>query len=107
MTWIKPTLLKLVIYLVLAGGFLLLAFNSHMDIYPCKRQFWDYQRHRYDYPSSTTCSLMWVNRSGAPGEDRAELTGAGWVVVFLVQGLAPYLVAAVAGHLIQRRRGQS
>jgi hypothetical protein len=104
MAFIKPTLLKLGVYAVLAGAFLWLAFNSHMDLYPCRMQRWDYQHSRYDYPRDTTCSLMWLRTAGLPGEDRAELLPSGWVVALLVQGVAPYLVAAAAVHLIRRKK---
>jgi hypothetical protein len=101
---LKPNLLKLAIYLVLAGGFLFVAFNAHMDIYPCSKSDYDYQRHRCGYPQSSTCDLLAIRRSGGEGDCPATLSGGGWAVAVLVHGIAPYFVAAIAGHLIARRK---
>jgi hypothetical protein len=101
---LKPNLIKLAIYLVLAGGFLLLAFNAHMDIYPCTKSDYDFQRERCSIPQSSTCDLLSIRRSGGRADCPATLSGGGWAVAILVHGIAPYFVAAIAGHFIARRK---
>ena len=101
---LKPNLLKLIIYLVLAGGFLFVAMNAHLDIYPCTQARYDSQRERCGPPLSSTCDMLAIRRSGSRYDCPAELTGAGWAVAILVHGILPYIVAAAAGHFIARRK---
>ena len=101
---LKPNLLKLVIFVVLAGGFLFVALNAHMDIYPCTKSDYDFQSERCRPPQSSTCDLLAIRRSGGRSDCKAELSGGGWAVAILVHGILPYFVAAAAGHFIARRK---
>ena len=102
----KPNAIKLVIFVVLAGGFLFVAMNSHMDIYPCTQSRYDFQRERCGPPLSSTCDLLAIRRSSEGGRSDcpASLSGGGWAVAILVHAIIPYLVAAAAGHFIARRK---
>lgn len=99
----KPTVLKVVITVILGGGFYFVASNAHMDAFPCEKAYYDYQRDRLDTPKSDTCSLLAVKRSkeGGPQADYAKLTGGGYAVMVLLFGLLPYFVASLVGHKLQ------
>jgi hypothetical protein len=103
---LKPNLIKLVIFVVLAGGFLFVAMNAHMDIYPCTKSDYDSEHERCRTPQSATCDLLTIRRSsgGSRYDCPASLSGGGWAVAILVHGILPYIVAAAAGHFIARRK---
>lgn len=99
----KPTVLKIVLTVILGGGFYFVASNAHMDAFPCEKAYYDYQRDRLDTPKSDTCSLLAVKRSkeGGPQADYAKLTGGGYAVMVLLFGLLPYFVASLIGNKVQ------
>lgn len=101
----KPTVLKIILFVVLGGGFYFVASNAHMDVFPCERAFYDYQNHRLETPTSTMCDLLSVKRSGqGPEADYAKLTGGGYAVGVLLFVVLPFIVASLLGHAIQRKK---
>jgi hypothetical protein len=102
----KPTVLKVVIALILGGGFYFVASNAHMDAFPCEKAYWDYRRDRLDTPTSATCSLLAVKRSneGGPQADYAKLTGGGYAVMLILFVLLPYGIATPIANAISRKK---
>lgn len=101
---LKPTVLKVIIFLVLGGGFFFVASNAHFDPFPCTTASYDYRAERLEAPHDGTCSIMNVKRSGEPGADFAKLTPAGYALAGLLFVILPYLIAAGIGHAITRKR---
>lgn len=100
----KSRVIALVVYVVVAAGFLFVALNAHMDIYPCEVREYSFQTRRHSYPRSSTCSLLKIKRSGeSPSDDLAKLSAGGWIVLFLVHSLVPVPVALGAGWLMRKK----
>jgi hypothetical protein len=102
----KPTVLKVVIAVILGGAGYFVASNAHFDAFPCEKAYYNYERNRVDTPTSGTCSLLAVKRSneGGANADYAKLTGGGYAVMVLLFGVLPYLIGAVIGHAISRKK---
>jgi hypothetical protein len=99
----KPTILKIVLTIVLGGGFFLLAINAHMDVFPCTKAYYSYQDQRLEPKTASMCSLLAVKRSGERSDsDFAELTGGGYAVGALLFVLLPYFVASIIGPMMRR-----
>lgn len=99
----KPTALKLILGLVLAGGFTFVALNAHIDIFPCVKREMDFTTNKVQTREGT-CSLLYLyNQDHMQGEG-GELTGAGYGVAAAALGLVPLLVGFMIGHAIGRKK---
>jgi hypothetical protein len=102
----KSKLVALIVYVVVAGAFLFVAMNAHMDIYPCRIQRYEFSpRAGYAYPTDSTCSLLTIQRaSEGPPSDKAKLTTGGWAVLILVHALVVPLPFALGARWFMRRK---
>src|SRR4051794_4361047 len=101
----KPTVLKIILFVILGGGFYFVASNAHFDPFPCEKAYYDYKTEQLEPITSGTCDLPAVKRSGeGPNADYAKLTGGGYVVEGLLFLILPYIVASLIGHAIQRKK---
>ena len=100
---LKPTVLKIVIAVLLGGGFYFVASNSHLDAFPCEVAHRDSRTDRLGAPAGEMCSLLTI-KNKADWADRAELTGGGYAVMVLLFGVLPYLVGAAIGHAATKKK---
>lgn len=99
----KPTALKVILGLVLAGGFTFVALNAHMDFFPCVKKEMNFTTNKIETREGT-CSLLFLyNQDHIDGEG-GELTGAGWGVAVGVLGIVPLLVGFMIGHALGRKK---
>lgn len=99
----RPTPLKLILGLVLVGATYMVAANSHMDIFPCKKTTEDY-RTGFVSTSSSTCSLLQTSGDYYRPPEKAELTGAGYGTAVAVIGLVPLLLGFAIGSRFGRKK---
>lgn len=99
----RPTPLKLILGLVLVGATYMVAANSHMDIFPCKKTTEDNLTGRLS-TSSSTCSLLQTGGDYYQPPEKAELTGAGYGTAVAVIGLLPLLVGFAIGSRFGRKK---
>jgi hypothetical protein len=101
----KPTILKVVIFVVLGAGGFFFARNAHFDPFPCKVADRDWNTKQLGPTKSESCSLLDIKRAGEdPMADAAELEPGGYALAGLLFVVLPFFIAFGIGHLIQRKK---